>query len=119
MNHPYISMAAVITFILIYKNRAWIWDRLKLGLSNLWQGKIIAKCEFDLTDNTPLSFEYDLRFNKWRLLYRKFQWSGEAYPGESSIKSFTKTQLCRDFISECEKGLSLWSSHENDIRNVA
>ena len=66
VNHPYVTMAAVIAAVLIYKNRSWIWDRLKLGLSNLWQGKIIAKLQFDLLDGTPLSFEYDLRFNKWR-----------------------------------------------------
>lgn len=41
--HPYATAATVIAMVLVWKNRVWIWDRLKLGFNNLWQGKIIAK----------------------------------------------------------------------------
>ena len=118
VNHPYVTMAAVIAAVLIYKNRSWIWDRLKLGLSNLWQGKIIAKLQFDLLDGTPLSFEYDLRFNKWRLLYRDFQWTGGATPDESAVKSFPKTETCQSFIKKCEAGLQIWLREKDKLQKA-
>lgn len=118
VNHPYVTMAAVIAAVLIYKNRSWIWDRLKLGLSNLWQGQIIAKLQFDLLDGTPLSFEYDLRFNKWRLLYRDFQWTGGAAPAESAVKSFPKTQTCQSFMKKCSAGLQIWLREKDKLQKA-
>lgn len=108
MDHPYISIAAIVALIAIYKNRAWIWDRIKLGFNNLWQGKVIARYELDLNDGTPLSLEYDLRFNRWRLLYRGFQWTGSAYPNETMVKTFMKTSHCKSFIEECSAGMEKW-----------
>lgn len=115
LDHPYITLAAVVSLVLLYKNRGWIWDRLKLGFSNLWQGTVIAKISFDLLDGTPLSFEYDLRFNKWRLLYRDFQWTGGAFPDESAVRSFTKTETCQNFIRECAEGLKTWVDNKSEL----
>ena len=95
-----------------------IWDRLKLGFNNLWQGKIIAKYQFKLVDDEALSFEYDLRFNKWRLLYQDFKWKDEAYPSQSMVASFIKTEHCKKFIETCKKHMDLWFKHEKEIRNI-
>ena len=87
-------------------------------MNNLWQGKIIAKMEFDLLDETPLSFEYDLRFNKWRLLYRSFQWTGGAFPDEAAVRSFMKTKTCQDFIQKCSDGLQIWITEKDKIKEA-
>lgn len=116
--HPYATAATVIAMVLIWKNRVWIWDRLKLGFNSLWQGKIIAKYQFNLVNDEALSFEYDLRFNKWRLLYQDFKWKNEAYPSKSMIASFIKTEHCKKFIETCKKHMDLWFDHEDEIRNI-
>ena len=92
VEHPYISAAVVISLVLLYKNRSWIWDRIKLGFNNLWQGKVIAVYKCSLVDGTALKCEYDLRFNKWRLLYDGFQWRGAATPSKMMVASFIKTK---------------------------
>lgn len=42
-SHPYVSFAIVVSMVMVWKNRIWIWDRLKLGFNNLWKGDVIAK----------------------------------------------------------------------------
>lgn len=116
--HPYATAATVIAMVIVWKNRVWIWDRLKLGFNNLWQGKIIAKYQFKLVDGEDFSFEYDLRFNKWRLLYKNFKWKGNAYPSESMVKSFTRTEHCKKFIETCKKYIDKWFDNEDQIRNI-
>lgn len=59
-----------------------------------------------------------MRFNKWRLLFKDFKWSGEAYPSKSMVASFTKTEHCKKFIEVCKKHMDWWFEHENDIRNI-
>lgn len=113
------SIATVVALVIVFKNRKWIWDRVKLGFNNLWQGKIIAKYYFDLVDGTQLSFEYDLRFNKWRLLYRNFKWRGEAYPSKEMVVSFIKTRHCKKFVSTCQKYMGKWFRNENLLREIA
>lgn len=117
--HPYVSTATVIALVIAFKNRTWIWDRIKLGFSNLWQGKVIAKYFFDLKDGTQLSFEYDLRFNKWRLLYRNFRWRGNAAPPREDIVSFLKTRYCKEFIEICGKYIDKWFRYEDLLRDAA
>ena len=117
-DHPFITIAAVIALVALWKNRQWIWDRIKLGFNNLWQGKVIAKYEFQTTDGVEYKFEYDLRFNKWRLLFGKFQWRGNAFPGKTTVESFMKTQHCLSFISECANGFQNWIDNEDKIREI-
>ena len=104
IDHPFITAAAVIALVAVWKNRQWIWDRIKLGFSNLWQGKVIARYKFSTTDNVRYKLEYDLRFNKWRLLFDKFHWKGNAFPGRITVESFMKTEHCKEFLLECANG---------------
>ena len=43
ITHPYASLATVVSIVAAWKGRNWLWSRLKLGFSKLWQGTIIAK----------------------------------------------------------------------------
>lgn len=118
VSHPYISIATVVGLVALFKYRTWIWDRLKLASNNLFQGTVIAKYQFALIDGTELSFEYDLRFNKWRLLYKSFQWKDDAYPSESMIKSFIKTQHCRKFIKKLTEYANNFFKYEKQLTLV-
>lgn len=117
-SHPYISIATVVGLVALFKYRTWIWDRLKLASNNLFQGTVIAKYQFALIDGIELLFEYDLRFNKWRLLYKSFQWKDDAYPSESMIKSFIKTQHCKKFIKKLTEYANNFFKYEKQLTSV-
>ena len=119
IDHPFITAAAVIALVAVWKNRQWIWDRIKLGFSNLWQGKVIARYKFSTTDNVRYKLEYDLRFNKWRLLFDKFHWKGNAFPGRITVESFMKTEHCKEFLLECANGFQHWIENEDKLRAIA
>lgn len=59
-----------------------------------------------------------MRFNKWRLLYKDFNWKGDAYPNEMMIKTFMKTDHCKRFISKCKQDMDKWFEHEDEIRKI-
>ena len=115
-DHPYASIATVVGLVIAFKSRNWIWDRLKLGFNNLFQGTVIAKYQFQLIDDTPYTFEYDLRFNKWRLLYLKFKWKDDAYPDEQSIQTFIKTNHCKQFISKLKQYYNIWIENRDVLQ---
>ena len=118
ITHPYASLATVVSIVAAWKGRNWLWSRLKLGFSKLWQGTIIAKYQFDLVNGEKLSFEYDLRTNKWKLLNRDFKWTGQPMPSKQMLMSFTKTEHCKKFIETCKKYMDKWFSNEDQIRNI-
>ena len=117
-NHPYASIATVVGLVVAFKSRHWIWDRLKLGFNNLFQGTVIAKYQFQLIDDTSYTFEYDLRFNKWRLLYSNFKWKDEAYPDEQSIKTFVRTNHCNQFISKLKQYYNAWIENRDVLQQI-
>lgn len=118
ITHPYATLASAIAIVAAWKGRSWIWSRLKLGFSRLWQGTVIAKYQFNLVDGEQLSFEYDLRTNKWKLLNRNFKWTGRPAPSKQMLESFTKTEHCKKFIEACKKHMEKWFSNEDQIRSI-